>query len=74
MVAVLRSTQLGLVLLARCNSADRSGDVPVSQARDVHPVAQLAYRYSYRFRPPSRRLAEAQRRHVAMCERLGPRP
>ncbi len=35
MVAVLRSTQLGLVVLTRSNSAERSGDVAVSQARDV---------------------------------------
>jgi hypothetical protein len=73
MVTALRLPLLGLLVLAGCGRAERAEEAAPMQKRSAQTAAQLAYSYSYQFRLPSNRLAEAQQRHIAMCERLGPR-
>jgi hypothetical protein len=46
-----------------------SGPVTPSAA----PTSQIAYTYSFGFKLPAGRMAELQTRHLALCDRLGPR-
>jgi hypothetical protein len=72
---------VGLIVLTACNKpqnenrmALKTFDVmeappPAADIKITHP--EIAYTYSYTFRLPAERIADAQRAHIALCDQVG---
>lgn len=66
---------------AACEAPDQSASelhafdveeqAPDTDAVSAQPAPQIAYSYSYSYRLPGDRIDEAQRAHLALCDRLG---
>jgi hypothetical protein len=73
---------VGLIVLTACNKPQNENrmalktfdvmEAPPPAAADIkitHP--EIAYTYSYTFRLPAERIADAQRAHIALCDQVG---